>query len=318
MSTERKGVEVYVGLFLIIGLSTIAAMAVMFGRVGQGFEKYYALTVHFPNAGGLVKDSDVLLSGARIGHVAEAPALVGSSYNVAVKLKIREDVKIPRKSNFLVGSSGLLGDRYVDVVPQKDFDPADVAEPDAVIEGTRASGLDDLTQKGGVVMDQLIEEMNEIKALTLRISDGLLSERNLKNLDETFANLKTTSANFNESSKKLESVLASAQEAVDSAKGTMKTADGAAADLRSAIGDYRKTAKAATETINSAKTVVDGTRTLLKKAGEGDGALGTLISDRETAENLRSFLANLKRSGPIFYKDRPVPPRAATPKPSRR
>ena len=32
MSTERKGIEVYVGLFLFIGMATIAAMVVVFGR----------------------------------------------------------------------------------------------------------------------------------------------------------------------------------------------------------------------------------------------------------------------------------------------
>ena len=311
MSTERKGVEIYVGLFLLIGLATIAAMAVMFGRVGQGFEKYYPITVEFPNAGGLVKDSDVLLAGARIGHVAEAPTLVGRSYTVAVKLNIRDDVKIPRKSTFLVGSSGLLGDRFVDVVPQGNFDPTDVVEPNARIEGTRASGLDDLTQKGGVVMDQLIDEIEEMKKLTVRLNEGLLSDQNMKNLEETFANLKTTSANFHESSKKLDPVLVGAQSAVDSAKGTMKTVEGAASDLKTAIADYRKTAQAATDTITSAKS-------LLKKASEGDGALGTLISDRQTAENLRLFLANLKRSGPIFYRDRPVPAPTPKPQPPRR
>ena len=308
MSTERKNVELFVGLFLLIGFSFIAVMVVTFGRVGQSFHSFYEITVQFPNASGLVKDSDVLLSGARIGHVAEPPRLVGSSYAVAVKLKIRDDIKIPLKSNFIVGSSGLLGDRYVDVIPQQNFDPTEVAQPGAVIEGTRAAGMDDLTQKGGVVMDQLIAELEEIKKLTVSINERLLSETNLKNLDETFANLRTTTANFTESSKKLETILANAQEAVDSAKGTMKTADKAAGDARQAIAEFRKTAEAATKTIDSARGLVDSGKVLMKKATSGEGALGTLISDRETAENLRVFLANLRRSGVLFYKNRPIPP----------
>ena len=318
MSTERKNVELLVGLFLLIGFSFVAVMVVTFGRVGQSFHSFYDITVKFPNASGLVKDSDVLLSGARIGHVAEAPRLVGRSYAVAVKLNIRDDIKIPIKSSFVVGSSGLLGDRFVDVVPQQDFDPNEVAQPGAIIEGTRAAGMDDLTQKGGVVMDQLIAELEEIKKLTASINDRLLSETNLKNLDETFSNLRTTTANFTESSKKLEGILVNAQEAVDSAKGTMKTADGAAGDLRKAITDFRKTAEAATATIDSARGLVDSGKVLIKNATTGDGALGTLISDRETAENLRIFLANLRRSGVLFYKNRPVSPTNSREAPSRR
>jgi phospholipid/cholesterol/gamma-HCH transport system substrate-binding protein len=73
MSTERKGTELFVGLFLIIGFSVIAVMVVMFGRFGESLTKFYEITVEFPNASGLIKGADVLLAGRRIGHVAEAP-----------------------------------------------------------------------------------------------------------------------------------------------------------------------------------------------------------------------------------------------------
>jgi ABC-type transporter Mla subunit MlaD len=314
MSTERKGVEVLVGLFLVIGFAFIGVMVLTFGRVGQSLQKFYSIKVEFPNASGLVKDSDVLLAGARIGHVADPPRLTGKSYTVIVRLAIREDVKIPRKSTFLVGSSGLLGDRYVDVIPQENFDPDDVAQPDEVIQGTRATGMDDLTAKGGVVMDQLIAELDEIKKMTANINQELLSSKNLENLEQTFANLRTTTNNFTESSKKLDGVLNSAQEAVDSAKGTMKTVDHAAADLRAALADYRKVASSATKTIDAAHGLVDSTELLIKQARDGEGALGSLISDRETAENLKALIINLRRSGVLFYKNRPP----ATPAPAPR
>jgi ABC-type transporter Mla subunit MlaD len=314
MSTERKGVEVLVGLFLVIGFTFIGVMVLTFGRVGQSLQKFYPIIVEFPNASGLVKDSDVLLAGARIGHVADPPRLTGKSYTVTVRLAIREDVKLPRKSTFLVGSSGLLGDRYVDVIPQENFDPNDVAQPGEVIQGTRATGMDDLTAKGGVVMDQLIAELDEIKKTTVSLNQELLSPKNLENLEQTFANLRTTTNNFTESSKKLDAVLNSAQEAVDSAKGTMTTTERAATDVRTAIADFRKVASSATKTIDAAKGLVDSTDVLIKKARDGEGALGTLISDRETADNLKALIINLRRSGVLFYKNRPL----ATPAPAPR
>lgn len=311
MSTEKKGVEVLVGLFLLIGFGVIAVMVITFGRVGQGFTKYRELTVDFPNASGLVKDSDVLLSGARIGFVSQAPSSprpVGQTYVVTVKLKIREEVQIPKKSSIVVGSSGLLGDRYVDVIPLPDFDPNDVVAPGAAIQGSRAGGMDELTQKGSVVMDQLIAELEEIKLMTSSIRTKLLSEGNLKNLEETFANLKTTTANFNEASKKLGNVLAEAEGAVGAGKETMKTAEAAASDLRAAIGDLRKVAGSASSTIVGAKGLVDSGSLLMKRATDGEGVLGTLVSNKQTAEDLRVFIANLRRSGPLFYKNRPVEP----------
>ena len=317
MSTERKGTEVFVGLFLLIGFGVIAVMVVMFGRAGQGFAEFYELTVEFPNASGLVKNSDVLLSGARIGHVSAPPQLTGSSFAVAVQLKIRSDILIPKKSSIVVGSSGLLGDRFVDVIPLPGFDLHDTAAPGSVIKGTRAGGMDDLTQKGGVVMDSLVAELQKVGVMTENINNRLLSKQNLDNLEATFANLKATSANFSDASKKLGDVLAQAEGAVGSAKDTMKTADAAAGDLRAAIADLRKLADSATKTISGAKSLVDSGTVLMKRATEGEGALGTLISNKQSAEDLRVFLANLLRSGPIFYKNRPVAAEE-TPQPPRR
>ena len=316
MSTERKGVELYVGLFLFVGMATIAGMVVVFGRVGEGFQKTYPLVVEFPNASGLIKDSYVLLSGAQIGKVATTPKLIGSLFAVEVTLKIRENVKVPRKAQFLVGSSGLLGDRFVDVVPPEKFDPNDMAEPGERIKGTRAAGLDDLTQKGGVVMDQLTKELEEIQKITVQLHSELLSEQNMKNLADTLANLKTTSATLDTSMKKLDPIFAKADAAVDSAKGTMKTAEDAAAEFKKTIGEFQKVAANAGKTMDSAKGLVDSGKSLFDKANNGQGALGLLLSDKQTAENLRALIANMRRSGVVFYKDRePQAAPAATPAP---
>lgn len=316
MSTERKGLEVYVGVFIFIGLATIAVMVVVFGRMEEGFAKTYPLLVEFPNASGLVKGADVLLSGARIGKVITTPKLIGSLYAVEVTLKIREEVQIPRTAQFLVGSSGLLGDRFVDVVPPETFGPGDMASPGEKIKGTRVAGLDDLTQKGGEVMDQLKQELEEIQKITTQLHSGLLSEQNMKNLSETFANLKTTSVNLDESMKKLDPIMIKADSAVDSAKGTMKTAEEAAAEFKKTVEEFRKVAGSAGKTMDSAKSLVDSGRSLIDKANNGQGALGLLLSDRQTAENLRALIENSRRSGFIFYKDRaPKPVAAPTPAP---
>ena len=77
MASERKGVEILVGLFLLVGLSVIAVMVITIGKAGKSLGKYYTITVEFPNASGLVRDADVLLAGALIGHVSEPPKLIG-------------------------------------------------------------------------------------------------------------------------------------------------------------------------------------------------------------------------------------------------
>src|ERR1700743_318496 len=98
---ERKGLEFFVGLFLLIGFGVVATLVVLFGRVG-GVEKLYQIRVRFPNASGLIKGSDVLVSGASIGKVADSPTLTGDNYEVEVQLDIRDAVRIPRQSVFQI------------------------------------------------------------------------------------------------------------------------------------------------------------------------------------------------------------------------
>src|SRR5947207_12295082 len=111
--------EFKVGVFVAIGLAMIAGFVVEFGRLGEGFKTYYNVTVRFKDASGLLKGSDVLFSGARIGRVADLPHLLKDGEGVAVPLRIYDYVKIPKSSRFTVGSSGLLGDRFVNVTMPK-------------------------------------------------------------------------------------------------------------------------------------------------------------------------------------------------------
>src|SRR3954462_6555460 len=165
MATRQsdKGLELKVGAFVLVGLGVLAALLVQFGRLGEGFQHYYPLLVKFPDASGLLKGSDVLLAGAKIGHVSGGPRLAESGQGVEVPLRIFDFVKIPAGSRFTVGSSGLLGDRFVSVtVPANP--PAEYIDKNSVVEGTRETGLDDLTREGGFLVSDLRTAVQNVNA----------------------------------------------------------------------------------------------------------------------------------------------------------
>lgn len=273
MSNERKGrAEMLVGLFLLLGFGVLGTLVVTFGRINTAFGKPYDLTVIFQNVSGISSGADVLLAGAKVGSIAGTPQLLGDSYRVAVKLKVQESVKIPRKSRFVVGSANLLGDKYIDVIPSADMDASDVWQPGEIIEGSRAGGFEELAARGGEVMDELATSLKHIQALTTTINERLLNETNVQNLTDTFANLKETSAAFKKASLSLDTVMLK-------------------------VGD-------ATERAGKA---ADSLQKVTKNMADGKGTLGVLMNDRETGENLKSLIYNMKRSGVLFYKDKPLP-----------
>ncbi|PYI80551.1 MAG: hypothetical protein DMF05_06075, partial [Verrucomicrobia bacterium] len=181
MNRYERGLEFKVGIFVFVGLAMLGALLVQFGRLGEGFKTYYTITVRFSDASGLLKGTDVLLAGARIGKVAGGPKLVREGGSVAVALKIYDYIKIPQGTKFTVGSSGLLGDRFVNVTmppgPQKAY-----LAPNADVNGARETGIDDLTRSGGALVSDLRGTVQKIDTTVNRLNQDTLSQANMENL----------------------------------------------------------------------------------------------------------------------------------------
>jgi len=267
MNRHERGLEFKVGVFVFIGCAALAALVVKFGRLGEGVKTYYPLTVRFMDASGLLKGSDVLLGGAKIGRVSGGPRLVANGPGVAVPLRIYDYVKIPQGSKFSIGSSGLLGDRFVIVTPPSG-QPSGYIAKNAFIDGTRETGIDDLTREGGALV-------GDLRVTVRKLNEETLSPENMQNLKASMDHLSQATSALAESSKKLDSV-------IEQADSTMASAKSAAVKLQSAIEEMRK---------------------LLRSAAQGKGLIATLLNNQELANDLRALISNLRAHGVLFYRD---------------
>ena len=282
MAGQDRGLEFKVGAFVFFGLAMLAALVVEFGRLGEGFKTYYALNVRFSDASGLLKGSDVLLAGAKIGRVSGGPRLVKNGNGVDVPLRIYDFVKIPIGSRFTVGSSGLLGDRFVNVAMPSGTPPTSFVAKDSTIEGTRETGMDDLTREGGELVNDLRKTVQNIDTTVTRLNQEALSPANMENLKQTFDHLNSATASLSVSTKKLDGVMDKAEAAVGSVG---KDAD----DLQLLLADARKTVQSASQ--------------VFREAREGKGLLPALLTNQELANDLRALVANLRAHGVLFYRD---------------
>jgi phospholipid/cholesterol/gamma-HCH transport system substrate-binding protein len=267
MNRHERGLAFKVGIFVFIGCAALAGLVMKFGRLGEGVKTYYQLTVKFADASGLLKGSDVLLAGARIGRVSGGPRLVRDGPGVMVPLRIYDYVKIPLDSKFTVGSSGLLGDRFVNVTPPTG-PPSGYIPKETYIDGTRESGFDDLTRQGN-------ELVGDLRTTIQKLNQETLSAQNMENLKASMEHLNQATTALAESSKKLDGVIEEADSAMASAK---KAADG----LQNAIADTRK---------------------VLRSATQGKGLVATLLNDQQLANDLHALISNLRAHGVLFYRD---------------
>ena len=225
MYNRDSRIETKVGLFVLTGVAVVAFLVVYFGRLGQGLQKFYDLQVDFPNASGLLAGADVLLGGARIGYVETDPRVLPAMQGVAVELKIREEVVLPEASKFVIGSSGLLGNRFVDVLvdPKADLDKR--LQPGSIIQGQRETGFEDLTRDGQEMMADVRKAVASINTALDRLDKTALSQESLDDLRATFANLKKGSEGFtgagkeiSKATKDLEAVASDARKFISSAR----------------------------------------------------------------------------------------------------
>jgi len=281
MNRHDRGVEFKVGIFVFMGLAMLAALVVQFGRLGEGFKSYYGLTIRFDDASGLLKGSDVLLAGAKIGKVSGGPRMTKEGNGVDVPLKIYDYIKIPENSKFTVGSSGLLGDRFVTVTIPPGERKKFIA-PNSFISGMRETGIDDITREGGALVTDLRGTVQKVNTVIDQLGNEALSKGNMENLKTSLENLSKTTAALSTSSEKLEGV-------INQADATMVSMKKDADTLQGVLTDARKTVQSATD--------------VFRQATHGDGLLATMLTNKQLANDLRALITNLRAHGVLFYRD---------------
>ena len=115
---KQNIIETIIGFAVLI----IALLFLIFAyKTGSSItsSKGYQVTANFQSAEGIAVGSDVMISGIKIGSVKKI-TLDPNSFYASVYLNINDDVKIPKDSKAQVVTSGLLGGKYISIVPGND------------------------------------------------------------------------------------------------------------------------------------------------------------------------------------------------------
>lgn len=110
---SKKGIETFVGLFVLLGLAGALFLALKAANLATfGQNKGYTLSATFDNIGGLKPRAPVRSAGVTVGRVKKI-ALDPRTYLGVVTMEIDEHVKFPKDSTAKIQTAGLLGDQYI-------------------------------------------------------------------------------------------------------------------------------------------------------------------------------------------------------------
>ncbi|MFY9590034.1 outer membrane lipid asymmetry maintenance protein MlaD [Rickettsia endosymbiont of Halotydeus destructor] len=108
-------IETIIG-FAVLIIATLFLMFAYKTGSSRGYEKGYQLTANFQSAEGILIGSDVMVAGIKIGVVKEI-TLDPNSFFATVHLNINDEVKLPKDSRAAVVTNGLLGGKYIAIIP---------------------------------------------------------------------------------------------------------------------------------------------------------------------------------------------------------
>lgn len=276
LSSEAK-----VGL-LVLGSSVILLwMTFAVGKFEFGGAKGYKVTAMFDSVAGLDAKAAVRMAGVQIGTV-EVVELEDSRAKLV--LRIDPGVKIPRGSEAAVKTMGLLGDKYVDIVPAER----------AAAPGARAGERAGIYKEGDRIeataapsdADQLISKLSaiadDIKKVTGSLSNVFGTQRGERSMEDILQDLRQTTANIKEFSYALRG---------DGSELVTRLNE-LAANLNGVVNDNKDNLKTTLENVKeaskSAELALASIEKVSKRIDQGEGTLGKLVTDDSMYNNIDS------------------------------
>lgn len=120
-SMQRKTLDVWVGLFVLLGALAVIFLALKAGNLGASTfgQKSYVITARFDNIGGLKPRAAVKSAGVVVGRV-ESIAFDDQQFKALVTLDLDQRYQFPKDSSLKILTSGLLGEQYLGIEPGGD------------------------------------------------------------------------------------------------------------------------------------------------------------------------------------------------------
>jgi phospholipid/cholesterol/gamma-HCH transport system substrate-binding protein len=109
-------VETVVGILVV----AVAATFLFVGYCTTSKKPVNAATykASFESIEGVIASSDVKLGGVQIGVVSDIS--FDDEFQVVVTMKLNKTVKFPKDSTAAISTSGLIGDKFIEIIPGGD------------------------------------------------------------------------------------------------------------------------------------------------------------------------------------------------------
>jgi phospholipid/cholesterol/gamma-HCH transport system substrate-binding protein len=325
--------ETKVGLFTIIALVVIFAIFLWLSGA-QIFNQGTTIEAIFDHVEGLRPGALVQLAGVDVGRVSH---IYFDDSRVVVAMQIKRSVIIPRPAKVLISSSGVIGDKFLEITPCKPEEIKNngqrlMGESPVTMEkfsATAYEALDSLkivsanlgkitAQLQGIDIVQLFSSINNIALVIQRLAQTNEPRLNdlLFNIDNISAQLAEVTITANRFVKDMENngqTAANLKQIITNAEKIVADLEKFTAILASRQQNIDELLQNAPETMQAIKVAADNVNKAVDQLTTGDGALSqvneTITQTNQAVEKVNRYIAvfeqvSLKNSvGAGYQKD---------------
>ena len=304
--------EAKVGIFVLIGIILLVYMSLRVGGIQFGRAEGYEVYIRLDSAAGLDNDASVRVAGVEIGRVK---GIVLQNNKAKVVLRINPDVKIGKDFTAVLKTKGLLGERYVELIPGSPNAPS----LEAGGEITRVTTYTDLDKLISILSDAAtdIRKVSESLSNALGGREGQATLKNIvtnieeiterlnnvvKRNDEKFARIVNNFELFSKILKEqgpeitgglkavadnLNQLIAENKEPLRDGIDNLRTAT---AKLGETMETINKLAKNVEPKIDDS---VETIKSIVNKVDRGEGTLGKLVNDTTIHDSFNKTLTGI-------------------------
>ena len=314
MSTESTRRSVIVGIFVLVGIIIFVAGVFVLGGQQKRFTKSIRLITLFKDVGGLKVGNNVWFSGVKIGTVKRISFTSSAQVEVDLNIEQSSQQYIRKDANASIGSDGLIGNKIVVITGGTNSHP-EVEDGDK-LKTAEALSSDQIMATLQENNNNLLRVTNDFKELVgnLRrgkgtvgavLTDSLVAEnfkRAMRNLEKASDNTVKVTGSVSQFAARLNTKGTLANELVTDTtifRRLSRTANRLEATATSAdqtVGNMNKASETLSRTSNNLHQASE-------KLNNTNSPLGVLLTDQETAKNLRTTLRNLSQGSALLNED---------------
>ena len=138
----KKGTEISVGLFMILGAACLVYLSVNLGAVALFGSDTYTLSATFGSIEGLEPGATVEIAGVPVGKVKRISL---EEYDARVDMEIRKGTEISDDTIASIRTKGIIGDKFIKLSPGGSEDM--LGDNDALTDTESAISIEELISK---------------------------------------------------------------------------------------------------------------------------------------------------------------------------